>query len=135
MSKLDLSSLARMTSTLRALPKVLAQQIATKAAPALSEFANESFESSRTPYGVPWLPKVDGDRATLDKTGALKRFVYYVAIGTKLRVALGVPYAKYQIGKRPLFPRQGGLLPAKYSAKLQQITQETARDFVQKGGA
>jgi hypothetical protein len=52
--------------------------------------------------------------------------------GVKLglqRVALGVKYAKFQIGKRPIYPR-AGLLPAKYSEALRQITQEAAKEYV-----
>lgn len=74
-----------------------------------------------------WVPAVDGRPVTLRKTGALAKFVYYVAIGAKLRVALGVGYAKYQIGKRPVFPRQGGVLPAAYVRTLEQVTAAEAR--------
>ncbi len=131
---LDISSLSKMSATLRALPTVLAQKIATKAAPVISQFANESFEASTDPYGVAWTPKADGSTATLVKTGNMKRFLYYVAIGTKLRVALGTRYAKYQIGKRPVFPR-AGVLPSKYATALVQIAQSEAKAFVQQGGA
>ena len=130
--RLDISSLSKLEATLRALPKTLGQEIARRAAPVISRFAKASFDSSVDPYGAPWRPKENGDKATLRATGALEAFVFYVAIGTKLRVALGVPYAKYQIGKRPIFPRPG-LLPKAYSEELDRITQSTAIEYVQGG--
>ncbi len=131
--RLDLSSLAKLSSVLRALPVAIAQEVAKRAAPVISRFAKESFDKSVDPYGAPWAPSVDGSVITLRATGTMEKFVHYVAIGTKLRVALGVKYAKYQIGKRPIFPR-AGLLPAQYSAELEQLTQETAKDFLSRGG-
>ena len=130
---LDLSSLAKFSATLRALPAKLATEVATRAAPVISGFAKESFDASQDPYGAPWAPKEDGARATLRKSGDLAKFIRYVAIGTKLRVALGVPYAKYQVGKRPVYPRQGALLPVKYSAALKKIAMETAQEFIRRG--
>lgn len=127
--RLDLSSLSKLSSTLRALPVALAQEVAKRAAPVISQFAKESFDASKDPYGAPWAPAVNGEVVTLRATRALEKFVHYVAIGTKLRVALGVKYAKYQIGKRPIYPR-AGLLPAKYSEALRQITQEAAKDYL-----
>jgi hypothetical protein len=132
-SRLDVSSLSKLSATLRALPATLALRVAVKAAPVLSQFARESFDSNTDPYGVPWAPGVDGDTVSLRKTGALEKYVVYVPIGTKLRVALGVPYAKYQIGKRPVYPR-GGLLPAKYSAALERVTRDEVQAALDEGG-
>lgn len=127
--RLDLSSLSKLASTIRALPVALGQEIAKRAAPVISQFAKESFDSNQDPYGAPWAPSVTGEVVTLRATGALEKFVHYVAIGTKLRVALGVKYAKFQIGKRPIYPR-AGVLPAKYAEALRQITQETAKEYL-----
>jgi len=129
---LDLSSLTKITARLRALPRVLAQDIAERAAPKISAFAKESFDASRDPYGAPWAPGVNGQTITLRKTGALERFVHYVAIGTKIRVSLGVKYAKYQIGKRLIYPRRD-LLPKQYSDALRQLASSTARDHLERG--
>lgn len=131
---MDLSSLARFEATLRALPKTLAQRVATKAAPVISKLSEETFRSSEDPYGAPWAPGHDGRKVTLKKTGDLAKHIRYVAIGTKLRVALGVKYAKYQVGKRLVFPRQG-LLPKAYSESLAQITQTTARAYLDEGAS
>lgn len=115
-------SLRQFSADLKRLPRTVAHRIAKVAAPEISALAKASFDSSSTPYGVPWEPGEDGSKVTLRKTGALERFVHYVAIGAKLRIALGVPYAKFQIGKRPVYPRQDGALPSAYSARLHAIT-------------
>ena len=133
MSRLDLSSMTKLAATLRALPVVLAQRVAAKAAPAISALAREAFDSSTDPYGAAWAPGRDGGTVTLRRDGALEAFLRYVAIGTRLRVSLGVKYAKYQIGKRPVYPR-AGLLPAKYALALEQITIDEARASIAAGG-
>jgi hypothetical protein len=125
-SRLDVSSLTRLAATLRALPTTLGQRIAAAAAPALSELAQEAFDSSTDPYGAPWAPAKDGSTVTLRKTGALEKFVHYVASGTRVRVSLGVSHAKYQIGLRPIYPK-AGLLPAKYAKTLEEITVREAK--------
>jgi hypothetical protein len=129
-SKLRIQSLDKLTKTLNALPKVLGEEIARRAAPIISRFAKESFDRSSNAYEVPWSPADSGELVTLRKSGKLEKFLVYVAIGTKLRVALGVAYAKYQIGKRPVFPTQGGILPKKYSTALQTLTREAAKEYL-----
>jgi hypothetical protein len=117
----DTSSLARFSRSLRELSKNVAHDVAKRAAPVITKFANDSFAAQADPYGVPWAPGVDGQKVTLVDTGDMRRDIQYEAIGTKLRVKLGQPYAKYQIGKRPVYPRQGGLLPTKYVEALDAI--------------
>lgn len=124
----SLQSLRRFSSDLRRLPRVLAQRVTQKSAPAITALAVRAFDSGTDPYGIAWEPGADGERVTLRKTGALERYLRYVAVGTKLRVALGVAYAKYQIGKRPVFPRQGGALPLDYVRALEKSADEAARD-------
>lgn len=122
------ASIAQFTNDLRRLPKVVAQSVAKRAAPAITALARASFDASETPDGVPWAPAKDGDKVTLRKTGDLERFIHYVSIGTKLRVALGVPYAKYQIGKRPVYPTQGGTLPREYRETLARTAVAVVRE-------
>lgn len=124
------ATLRDFSKKLEALPTVLAHRVAEQSAPGLTALAKRSFDGSQTPYGVPWAPSVDGDTITLRKTGALEAHVYYVAIGTKLRVSLGVPYAKYQIGKRPVFPIQAAALPKDYRAVLVEKTNAIAKEHM-----
>lgn len=101
--------------------KQLAEDIAAAAAPIISEMARETFAESKTPYGVPWAPAVDGSRVGLVKDGELKKGIHYKAFGTKLRCVLGPKYAIYQIGKRPVYPRNGGKLPKEYNDRLSEL--------------
>lgn len=120
-------SLAKFSADLRRLPRVVAQRVAEESAKKISALARTTFDASEDAYGVPWVPGADGGKVTLYRSGQLARRVHYVAIGTKLRVALGVPYAKYQIGKRPVFPRQGGALPIEYVRTLQRTAADVVR--------
>ncbi len=130
---MSFASLSQFTADLRRLPRVVAQKVATAAAPAITALALETFYAGENAYGTTWAPGEEGQKVTLRKTGALARGVHYVAIGTKLRVALGVRYAKYQIGKRPVFPGQGGALPIGYVRSLQRAAVDVCR--AEMGGA
>lgn len=121
------ASLAKFAADLRALPRVVAIQVTTEAAPALTATAQTTFAAGEDAYGNAWEPRADGSRATLRKSGDLASRIHYIAIGTKLRVALGVAYAKYVVGKRRVFPSQGGALPASYVSTLQRVAVAVCR--------
>lgn len=120
----NIQSLSGFSSKLRKIPVVLGQKVATAAAPKLTSVANETFSAGENAYGNTWAPLKDGSKATLNKTGGIARGVYYVAIGTILRVRLAVSYAKYQVGKRPVFPTQGSPLPTSYVRALTETVNE-----------
>jgi hypothetical protein len=122
-----LSSLAKFSANLRTLPTVVAQKVAAAAAPLLTEAARETFGASEDAYGDSWSPGADGKKVTLKASGRLASKIHYVAIGTKLRVALGVSYAKYQVFRRPVTPRQGEALPVAYVAALSEATAKVCR--------
>ncbi len=122
-----IASLAAFSAGLRALPRVVAQKVALAAAPALTEAVLATFNASAEADGTPWQPLATGERATLRKSGSLAGKIRYVAIGTRLRVALGVAHAKYQVGRRPLFPKQGDPLPPAYVKALQDATSAVCR--------
>lgn len=115
-----MKSLAQFAQDLRRLPRVVAIRVTEAAAPALTELAAKTFDASENAYGQAWKPGTKGQRVTLRKSGDLARYIKYVAIGTRLRVALGVRYAKYQVGKRPIFPRQNTTLPDSYVQTLER---------------
>lgn len=112
------ATLKAFAEKLRNLPKVVAIRVATAAAPAVTDASVETFRAGEDAHGQLWVPKEDGSRATLVDSGALQSRLGYTAIGTKLRCQLGVSYAKYQIGRRPVFPKQGEPLPKAYVAAL-----------------
>lgn len=115
-------SLKKFAATLRDLPRVVAIEVATASAPAITAASIETFMSGEDAYGVMWAPKADGSRATLVDSGALKSRLGYVATGTRIRCQLGVSYAKYQIGRRPVFPSQSAALPRAYTEALESAT-------------
>ena len=123
-----MKSLAQFSQDLRRLPRVVAQRVAEESASAITDAAKRTFDASEDPYGEPWALGAKGQVVTLDKTGALAKFVVYVAIGTKLRVSLGVPYAKYQIGKRRVYPRQGEDLPDEYVQALERTAVRVVKE-------
>lgn len=121
-------SLSQFAADLRNLPRAVALRVTEAAAPVLTELAKETFDASETPDGESWKPGERGQKVTLKKSGDLSKYIRYVAIGTKLRVALGVKYAKYQIGKRPVFPKQGGDLPKAYTEALQRVAVRVVKE-------
>ena len=121
------ATLAKFSQDLKRLPRVVAQKVAAAAAPALTAAGRETFDAGETAYGDAWAPKEDGTRATLVKSGDLSKHLNYVAIGTKLRVALGVRYAKYVIGKRPVFPSQSQGLPQSFISALSRTAVDVCR--------
>ncbi len=122
-----LTKLGKLSADLRRLPTVVAQKAAAAAAPALTDAARSTFDAGEDPYGATWAIREDGTRATLRDSGALSSKVRYVAIGTRIRLALGVAYAKYVVGRRPVFPKQGATLPKAYSDALQGAVAEVCR--------
>ena len=125
-------SLRQFSEDIRRLPKVVAFKVAERAAPVITALAKATFDAQQTPEGTAWKPGKTGKTITLHKTGALERWIKYVAIGSKIRVSLGVPYAKFQIGKRPVFPRQAGDLPESYQRALQRIAVQVVKEEMQK---
>lgn len=123
----DLSSLKNFSAALRRIPTVVAEKVAAAAAPEITSLALATFNASQDAFGAPWDAGRDGKAVTLRDSGTLARFIKYVAIGTKIRVSLGVSYARYQIGKRPIFPKQGEPLPASYVAVLKRVASEVMR--------
>lgn len=123
-------SLRQFSSDIRNLPRVVGHRVAEEAAPAITELAQTTFASGEDAYGAPWAPGVDGHKITLRLTGDMEKLLVYVANGTKLRVKLAVPYAKYQIGKRPVFPTQDGALPTSYRDTLASVTSRVCREEI-----
>ncbi len=129
------SNLRAFSASLRDLPRTVGIKVATAAAPAITAAAAATFAAGADPYGVAWTPGADGQAVTLRKTGALARGISYTAIGTKIRVVLGVRYAKYQIGRRPVFPRQGAPLPRPYVDALTSTSRDVIATSLAAGGA
>jgi hypothetical protein len=116
------ASLKHLAANLRTLPKVVAQDIATRAAPPITSEATNAYTSGQTVYGDARPAGVDGRALSLKRTGDTLSTVRFVAVGTIVRCVLGTPYAKYLIGKYRILPN--GALPAAWSELLGQISRE-----------
>lgn len=116
----DIGKLRALERSMRELPRTLGAKVATAVAGDISALARQTFNASENAYGDSWAPGVDGQKVTLRKSGGIASDVEYVAIGTRLRARLGRPYAKYQMGKRPIFPT--GKLPVAYVGKIRKTS-------------
>lgn len=115
-----IGSLTKFAADLRRLPTVVAHKVAAAAAPELTTLMRETFDAGEDAYGNTWAPGAEGQRITLKKSGGIAGGVFFLAVGTRIRMRLGVRWAKYQIGKRPIAPRAGGALPVTWSSALQR---------------
>lgn len=125
---MSLSTIRNFEKALREMPRVAAQKAAALAAPALTDAMRATFDEGADAYGVGWRPGAEGQRVTLKETGALANRVRYTAIGTKIRMLLAVPYAKYQVGRRPIAPRPGDPLPPSYVQALKSAVAKIFRE-------
>jgi hypothetical protein len=120
----DLSSIKGLRTKLRTLPVSVAHAVAQRAAPDLTRQSLEALAAGRTVYGEARPAGVDGDRLSLERTGATRETLKFTSIGTVIRCVLGTPYAKFLIGKYGILPN--GALPVAWSRRLGEIVQQTA---------
>lgn len=122
------ASLKKFAASLRELPRVVGHRVAAECAPVLTALVIETSRASEDAYGAAWAPGESGQVVTLRKTGTLLSGVRYVAIGQRLRLALTTKYAKYQVGRRPVTPRQGEALPPAYARALGEAARRVIRE-------
>ena len=116
----DAGTLRAWAKSLRQLPRTMAADIATGAAPVLTTEAQSAFESGQSVYGEPRPAGVDGRPLTLEKTGATKAGLKFRSTGTIVRCVLGPPYSKYLI-RYGILPN--GPLPVGWSRKIDGIVE------------
>lgn len=109
------------------LGRAAAIEIAAAAADTITALGRATFDAGENAYGDTWEPGKKGNRITLRRSGRLAKGVRYVAIGAILRAHLGPPYAKYQVGLRPVYPRFGKRLPVSYVAALSKTANAIIR--------
>lgn len=126
----DLSKLRTLERSIRELPRVVGAKVAAASASTITALARVTFNAGENAYGDAWEPGAKGQRVKLRRSGKLSGF-NYSATGTRLRAVLAADYAKYQVGRRPVFPRNGARLPASYvealSAKASEIIRAELR--------
>jgi hypothetical protein len=119
----DLSSIKKLKARIRDLPRTVAHDVAQKAAPEMTGLTKAAFSSGRSVYGESRPAGADGQRLTLEKTGAVSSQLGFKATGTVVRCVLGPSYAKYLIGKYGILPN--GARPAEWSRKLTELVRAT----------
>lgn len=125
-----ISSIHNFSQRLKKVAITSATRIAEKAAPLLTEEGRRTFDIRQAPSGMPWPPGKKPEDGDLVQSGKLRKWIVYRAYGRTVKVALGVPYAKYQIGKRPVYPKRHVTLPDRYQAILLTLFRTTIdREF------
>jgi hypothetical protein len=106
------------------MPQVVRNRVAARAAEAITDLALSSFDAGQTPFGDAWAPGDDGRDVDLYKSGALRGSLRFVASGSRVRCAMGVKHARYQVGKRRVLPAPGQTMPDSWRAACAAITAE-----------
>lgn len=115
-------SLKAFADFLRRLPRDVARDIASEAAPALTSELQRSYAARQTPDGDAWAGDYD-----LYETGKLKGVARFRAEGTRIRCDLGsVEYAQYHAND--ILPRRAGRLPRAW----QRALEDAARDVLKR---
>lgn len=110
-----------MQAKLRDFPKTVAAEVAVKAAPALTDLAQGSFDGGQNVYGDARPAGVDGRKLTLRKTGTAEGVIRFVAVGTQVRTPVFPRYMRYLIGKYGVLPNGKAAIPTAWKARLAEI--------------
>jgi hypothetical protein len=127
-----LRSINSLKRALRSLPVTSVARIAARAAPAMSELAQDAHASGKTVYDRPRPRGVDGDALSLERTGATKRALQFVATGRDIRTAALPRYARWLIGRYDILPN--GPLPSAWRERLREVAARVLHDEIHRGG-
>ncbi len=119
----DLGKIHSFKAALRDMPRTLAADVAKRAAPAMTDLTQASFDSGQTVYGDARPRGAEGQPLTLRKTGATEAQMRFVSVGTIVRCVLGPKYARYLIGKYSILPN--GAMPVKWAERLRTLVAES----------
>jgi len=128
----DLRTLQAFKRAVAKLPITSVARIAARSAPAMSELAGSAYDSGQTVYGNARPQSVDGKPLTLERTGASRRAMQFIATGRDIRLTRLPRYTKYLIGKYDVLPN--GPLPATWRARLTEIAAQVFYDELHRGG-
>lgn len=117
--------LASVSKGLKELPRVTGVEVGRRAAPALTGAAGGSWDAGQTVYGDARPLGTRGNKLDLRVTGAARRFIRFVAAGTRLTASLPLKYLRYLIGKYQVMPIGSSPLPRKWTELLRAIVNET----------
>lgn len=128
-----LRSINSLKRALRRLPITSVARIASRAAPVMSTLAQDAHASGRTVYDRPRPRGVDGDSLSLERTGATRAALQFVATGRDIRTAKLPRYARYLIGKFSILPN--GPLPVVWRERFRTLAAEVLYDEIKRGGS
>lgn len=94
-------------------------QIASEGSSALTGQTQGFFRAGKTVYGDS-RPAGKSGPLSLYRTGATARMLQFVAIGTRLRAALGTEYARYLI-RYGILPNSRAAIPVSFRRALDEI--------------
>lgn len=116
------TSIRDFKARLAKFPVSLAHEIAQQAAPLLTSYAQQAFDSGTNVYGEPRPEGKGGRKLTLYKTGDTRRAMRFVANGRIVRCSLGPRYARYLIGKYKILPvGDRTSMPASWQRALDEL--------------
>jgi hypothetical protein len=115
-------SIRALQRALKRMPITTSARIAARYAPVATQLAQDAHGYGRTVYGTPRPRGVDGQALTLERTGAAKRALQFVATGRDVRIPVMPRYVKYLIGTYRILPN--GPLPAEWRERITRIAAE-----------
>jgi hypothetical protein len=122
-----LDTIAKFRAKVRALPLTLRAEVAKAGEVAITALLRDDFAAERTAYGTQRPLSVHSDKLSIVKSGATKRDLKFVAIGSILRVHLGQRYDRYLIGKYKVLPIS--TIPAKWQEALMRVVDDAVKRF------
>lgn len=125
----DPRSLQALKRAIRKLPVTAAARIASRVAPEATRLALDSFDSGQTAYDTA-RPRsvVDGKALSLERSGAFRRAISFVATGRDIRLTRLPEYGGYLIGKYRALPN--GPLPVRWRETFTEIAAQALYDQI-----
>ncbi len=121
-------TLAALKRAIKAMPATTAARIAARSAPAMTRLALGSFDSGQTAYDTARPRSVDGKPLSLEKSGAFRRAISFVATGRDIRLTRLPEYGGYLIGKYRALPN--GPLPVAWRDQMTEIAAQVLHDQI-----
>lgn len=100
----DVGTLRQLKGALAMMPRRVAEDVASDAAPEITSLAQEAYDSGVDVYGVARPKGVKGQDLDLVETGTVRREMKFSADGTQIKCTIGPNYARYLIGKYRILP-------------------------------
>jgi len=127
-----LRSIQALKRAFKRMPITASARISARYAPVATQLAQDAHGSGRTVYGTPRPRSVDGQALTLERTGAAKRALQFIATGRDVRIPVMPQYVKYLIGVYSVLPN--GPLPQEWRERIQKIAAEVLYAELHGGG-